>query len=61
MIILCINLVSLTISSVLVAYNDIQNKNLTLNSIQDWLFGGLFTDSKAKKPPSLNSVTHILQ
>ena len=33
------------------SHHDIQNKNLTFNSIQDWLFGGLFTDSKEKKAP----------
>ena len=43
------------------SHHDIQNKNLTFNSIQDWLFGGCLQIGEAEKPPSLNSVTHILQ
>ena len=43
------------------SHHDIQNKNLTFNSIQDGLFGGCLRIEGAKKPPSLEFVTHILQ
>ena len=43
------------------SHQDIQNKNLTFNFIQDGILVGLLMDGRGKKIPSLKSVTHILQ
>ena len=40
------------------SHSDIQNKNLTFNSIQDGLLAGLLTDGRGKKVSPIPKICH---